>query len=47
MVLMAETIRLATEEGCTVVDLLRGDEPYKYRFGATDTEVLELRFARP
>jgi len=46
MVLMAETIRLATEEGCSVVDLLRGDEPYKYRFGATDTEVLELRFAR-
>lgn len=36
MVLMGETIRLAAEEGCDVLDFLRGDEPYKYRFGATD-----------
>ena len=42
MVLMAETIRLATEERCATFDLLRGDEPYKYRFGARDVELRAL-----
>jgi CelD/BcsL family acetyltransferase involved in cellulose biosynthesis len=43
---MGDTIRLATEEGCSVVDLLRGDEPYKYRFGAEDVPLIRLRLAR-
>jgi len=46
MVLMGDTIRLATEEGCSVVDLLRGDEPYKYRFGAEDVPLIKLNLAR-
>jgi len=47
MVLMGETIRLAAEEGCSTVDLLRGDEPYKYRFGATPAPILRLTAHRP
>ncbi len=46
MVLVAETIRLAAEEGCATYDLLRGDEPYKYRFGAVDEPVVQLTLAR-
>lgn len=46
MVLMGETIRLAADEGCAVVDLLRGDEPYKYRFGARDVALHALTLAR-
>ena len=46
MVLMAETIRLAAEEGCELFDMLRGDEPYKYRFGAVDVPLIELKVAR-
>lgn len=36
MVLVGELIRIAGDEGCAVFDLLRGGEPYKYRFGASD-----------
>ena len=46
MVLMAETIRMAAEEGCSTFDMLRGDEPYKYRFGATDVPLIRLGFGR-
>jgi CelD/BcsL family acetyltransferase involved in cellulose biosynthesis len=46
MVLMAETIRLATEEHCHVFDMLRGDEPYKYRFGAVDVPLMQLKMKR-
>jgi CelD/BcsL family acetyltransferase involved in cellulose biosynthesis len=46
MVLMAETIRLATEEGCGTFDMLRGAEPYKYRFGAVDIPLVELNVTR-
>jgi len=46
MVLMSETIRLAAEEGCEVFDMLRGDEPYKYRFGAVDVPLIELKVDR-
>lgn len=42
MVLVGETIRLAAEEGCVIFDFLRGREPYKYRFGATDEPVMQL-----
>jgi CelD/BcsL family acetyltransferase involved in cellulose biosynthesis len=47
MVLMSETIRLAADEGCGTFDMLRGDEPYKYRFGAVDVPLLQLTFGRP
>lgn len=46
MVLVAETIRLAAEEGCAVFDFLRGAEDYKYRFGAVDRRVVRLHAAR-
>ncbi len=46
MVLMAECIRLAAEEGCTVFDFLRGTEPYKYRFGAVDVPIVRLLVER-
>ncbi len=47
MVLIWELIKQAAGEGCTVFDLLRGDEPYKYRFGALDREVRTLTLVRP
>jgi CelD/BcsL family acetyltransferase involved in cellulose biosynthesis len=43
---MGETIRLAAEEGCSTFDMLRGDEPYKYRFGATDVPLIRLLLER-
>ena len=46
MVLVWELIERAADEGCTTFDLLRGDEPYKYRFGAVDREVRTLTLAR-
>ena len=46
MVLMSETIRLAAEEGCGTFDMLRGDEPYTYRFGAVDVPLLQLTLGR-
>ncbi|MDQ3932184.1 MAG: GNAT family N-acetyltransferase [Actinomycetota bacterium] len=42
MVLLAELIRIAGEDGFGVFDLLRGDEPYKYRYGAEDRGVQRL-----
>ncbi|MBW3576849.1 MAG: GNAT family N-acetyltransferase [Actinobacteria bacterium] len=46
MVLVGELVRIAAEEGFAVFDLLRGDEPYKYRYGATDRRVCKVT-ARP
>ncbi len=46
MILMAECIRLAAEEGCTTFDFLRGTEPYKYRFGAVDVPLIKLEVRR-
>ena len=42
MVLVAEDIRIAIEAGCSAFDLLRGDYPYKYRFGAVPRAVKRL-----
>lgn len=42
MVMINLLIGEAAEEGLQVFDLLRGDEPYKYRFGATDRPVDRL-----
>lgn len=47
MVLVAEAIHLAAEEGCDTFDFLRGTEEYKYRFGAADLPLLELTLRRP
>ncbi len=42
MVLVAENIRQAVEEGCSRFDLLKGDYAYKYRFGARPRLVRRL-----
>jgi len=42
MVLMGDCVRLAAEEGCVTFDFLRGTEPYKYRFGASDVPLVRL-----
>ncbi len=42
MVLVAEDIRLAIEEGLRTFDLLKGDYAYKYRFGAEPRAVRRL-----
>jgi CelD/BcsL family acetyltransferase involved in cellulose biosynthesis len=46
MVLVAEDIRLAIEDGCTGFDLLKGDYAYKYRFGAVARRVRRLVWER-
>jgi CelD/BcsL family acetyltransferase involved in cellulose biosynthesis len=46
MVLMGELIEIAAGERCTVFDLLRGDEAYKYQFGAEDRAVERLTLVR-
>ncbi len=46
MVLVAEDIRIAIEGGCTTFDLLKGDYPYKYRFGAVGRRVRRLVLRR-
>jgi CelD/BcsL family acetyltransferase involved in cellulose biosynthesis len=48
MVLIAELIRSAIEEGRRGFDMLRGDLPYKYRFGARARGIERLRLrAKP
>jgi CelD/BcsL family acetyltransferase involved in cellulose biosynthesis len=42
----ALALRLAADEGCHTFDLLRGDEPYKYRFGAVDRPLHTLTLLR-
>ncbi|MGH2830287.1 MAG: GNAT family N-acetyltransferase [Actinomycetota bacterium] len=42
LVLVAEAIRLACDEGCASFDFLRGAEEYKYRFGAVDRAVIRV-----
>jgi CelD/BcsL family acetyltransferase involved in cellulose biosynthesis len=46
MVLVAENIRQAIGEGCHRFDLLKGDYPYKYRFGARPRAIRRLVVAR-
>lgn len=41
-VLVDEAIRYAGDEGAHTFDFLRGAEPYKYRFGATDRTDLDV-----
>ncbi|QJE72408.1 GNAT family N-acetyltransferase [Aerophototrophica crusticola] len=44
--LLSHAIDRATAEGCTLFDFLRGQEPYKYRWGATDRPSHWRRFTR-
>jgi CelD/BcsL family acetyltransferase involved in cellulose biosynthesis len=46
MVLKGQLIELAAAEGYLVYDLLRGDEAYKYQFGAEDRVVERLTLVR-
>lgn len=46
MVLVAEDIRLAIEEGLSGFDLLKGDYAYKYRFGSSARAVRRLAVTR-
>jgi CelD/BcsL family acetyltransferase involved in cellulose biosynthesis len=46
MVLVAEDIRLAIEDGHDGFDLLKGDYGYKYRFGAAPRRVRRLVVTR-
>ena len=46
MVLVAEDIRLAIEDGCEGFDLLKGDYRYKYRFGSVPRRVRRLVVTR-
>jgi CelD/BcsL family acetyltransferase involved in cellulose biosynthesis len=47
IVVTARSIEHAIELGRKKFDFLRGDEVYKYRFGAEDTEVRRLLIAKP
>ena len=47
IVVTARCIEHAISLGRSEFDFLRGDEVYKYRFGAQDTEVRRLLIARP
>lgn len=46
VVLVAHTIGDAIERGARRYDFLRGEEPYKYGFGAVPTEVVRLTLER-
>jgi CelD/BcsL family acetyltransferase involved in cellulose biosynthesis len=46
MVLVAEDVRQAIEEGCSRFDLLKGDYAYKYRFGARPRAIRRLVVTR-
>jgi CelD/BcsL family acetyltransferase involved in cellulose biosynthesis len=43
IVLLAHVIRDAIERGFPIFDFLRGEEPYKYGFGPTPEDVLNVR----
>jgi CelD/BcsL family acetyltransferase involved in cellulose biosynthesis len=42
VVLTAKAIEWAIEHGRSEFDFLRGNETYKYRFGAKDTNILRI-----
>ncbi len=47
VVLIARTVEDAIHRGFRRYDFLRGDEPYKYGFGAVPTDVLRITLDRP
>ena len=46
VVLTAKAIELAIENGNTSFDFLRGNETYKYRFGAKDTQIYRQKIRK-
>jgi CelD/BcsL family acetyltransferase involved in cellulose biosynthesis len=44
--MVAAYVQRAIAEGCRRLDLLRGDEPYKYEWGATDEPIQRLLVRR-
>ncbi len=46
VVITAKAIEHAVENGRTTFDFLRGNETYKYRFGAADTRIYRLHLER-
>jgi CelD/BcsL family acetyltransferase involved in cellulose biosynthesis len=46
MVLVGEDIRMAIDDRCEDFDMLKGDYPYKYRFGAVPRAVRRLIVTR-
>ena len=46
-VLLAHQIQWACEHGRTEFDFMRGDEDYKYRFGAVNRHVMRARLVAP
>ena len=46
VIITAEAIAQAISLGRREFDFMRGDEEYKYRFGATDTKIYRLRIER-
>jgi CelD/BcsL family acetyltransferase involved in cellulose biosynthesis len=46
VVLTAKAIELAIENGNTCFDFLRGNETYKYRFGAKDTQIYRQKIRK-
>ncbi len=46
VVISAKAIELATQNGRSKFDFLRGYEIYKYRFGAEDTEIFRIQIGR-
>ena len=46
VVISAKAIELGIEQGATEFDFLRGNETYKYRFGAQDTTIYRIEINR-
>jgi CelD/BcsL family acetyltransferase involved in cellulose biosynthesis len=46
VIMVAAYVQRAIAEGCRRLDLLRGDEPYKYEWGATDEPIQRLLVRR-
>jgi len=46
VVLTTKAIELAIEDGHAVFDFMRGNEEYKYRFGAQDTYVHRIHITK-
>ena len=44
-VLLAKEIEWAIAQGIREVDMMRGDEDYKYKFGAIDRYIMHTRCA--
>ncbi len=46
-VLLGHLVRWAIEQGRTALDFMRGDEDYKFRFGAVPGQIYRLQASRP